>query len=743
MQLNAELNGDMASVIAATTTQLPIQSEVPTRAAGKHDYRAQHSHSQPHSSSSRSFATVNDFASYIQTRKCFGCSTRLIQSQKDIEDLFKGWLTGQGIFTSLLKCKRCSTSTCVGCSSKSTGKKAAFEVTVQGTQITWCCGRGRLFLIFVILCGYDVNFCMEKQREAAKRPNVPRVGGSGIGFGGARGSPLYELNMMMPFSRGGRYAQGVQAPDPGKIRAQNSQQASDTFNRMVLSFLEELLPSLENKSNFDRTPPEAVTSMLLNCKILNKAAELLRNDSLEDATKRKDIYQALLSFLRRIGTHPITAQKTVFSERVVRDDTVNLLTLSFQSGGYGKAKEDKMSSLADSLRNLNIQSNVMLSGAQRNENEFRTTEGQNMLGMCRSISDLSEYLLANTQAGTGKGGKAPAIENAECGIEEVPDNQLLSGHYFGGIASAWSHSPPGRMKRLITEITSLKTGLPPGIFVRYGSSRLDVMKILIVGPSDTPYELGLFEFDLICPINYPNEPPKMNFRTTGGGSVRFNPNLYADGKVCLSLLGTWHGEPWRPAESTILQCLISIQAMILCEEPFYNEPGSENAASTAASRAYNLSVRKENVRWAILNWLETPVNPIWNDIVAQHFRKNANKILEIVMRWESEDTGGPYTPCPRMVRPIVRGGSSGTIATLRPRLQAQLQKYGVTAAVQPPGQAFPQQYRAQGHGATMGNQGSYESQYPPSRGAYGRGGYGSCGGYGGGRGGYGGGRGYY
>jgi len=28
----------------------------------------------------------------------------------------------------------------------------------------------------------------------------------------------------------------------------------------------------------------------------------------------------------------------------------------------------------------------------------------------------------------------------------------------------------------------------------------------------------------------------------GGGSVRFNPNLYASGKVCLSILGTWSGE---------------------------------------------------------------------------------------------------------------------------------------------------------------------------------------------------------
>ena len=38
---------------------------------------------------------------------------------------------------------------------------------------------------------------------------------------------------------------------------------------------------------------------------------------------------------------------------------------------------------------------------------------------------------------------------------------------------------------------------------------------------------------------------------------RFNPNLYADGKVCLSLLGTWHGgdatEKWDPQHSNLFQ----------------------------------------------------------------------------------------------------------------------------------------------------------------------------------------------
>jgi len=64
---------------------------------------------------------------------------------------------------------------------------------------------------------------------------------------------------------------------------------------------------------------------------------------------------------------------------------------------------------------------------------------------------------------------------------------------------------------------------------------------MIAGPEGTPYEGGLFEFDCFMPLEYPNTPPLVHLCTTGGGTVRFNPNLYNCGKVCLSLLGTWPG----------------------------------------------------------------------------------------------------------------------------------------------------------------------------------------------------------
>lgn len=58
-------------------------------------------------------------------------------------------------------------------------------------------------------------------------------------------------------------------------------------------------------------------------------------------------------------------------------------------------------------------------------------------------------------------------------------------------------------------------------------------------------EAGFFIFNCFCTEGYPNEPPKVDIVTNGGGGTRcghgpggFNPNLYPEGKVCLSLLGS-------------------------------------------------------------------------------------------------------------------------------------------------------------------------------------------------------------
>jgi ubiquitin-protein ligase len=96
---------------------------------------------------------------------------------------------------------------------------------------------------------------------------------------------------------------------------------------------------------------------------------------------------------------------------------------------------------------------------------------------------------------------------------------------------------------------------------------------MVMGSKDTPYSNGAFVFDLLCDDGYPNNPPKMSIVTTGHGKIRFNPNLYSCGRVCLSLLGTWRGqatENWDPKVSTLLQLFISTQSMIMSEDLYFN-----------------------------------------------------------------------------------------------------------------------------------------------------------------------------
>jgi len=191
--------------------------------------------------------------------------------------------------------------------------------------------------------------------------------------------------------------------------------------------------------------------------------------------------------------------------------------------------------------------------------------------------------------------------------------------------------------RVAQELSSLSTSLPldfsSAIFLRTDDDKPTLMRVLITGPEDTPYSGGCYVFDFFFPGKYPNSPPTVNFRTTGGGSVRFNPNLYNCGKVCLSLLGTWggaQGEQWNET-STVLQVLISIQSLILCAEPYYNEPGFERLYGTpqgdSESLKYSEEVFRNNLKYAVVGQLTNPPEG-FEDVVRAHFYLKRDFLLE-------------------------------------------------------------------------------------------------------------------
>ncbi|XP_041342646.1 ubiquitin-conjugating enzyme E2 Z [Pyrgilauda ruficollis] len=142
---------------------------------------------------------------------------------------------------------------------------------------------------------------------------------------------------------------------------------------------------------------------------------------------------------------------------------------------------------------------------------------------------------------------------------------------------------PACLLRIKRDIMSIYKEPPPGMFVVPDPHDMTKIHALITGPFDTPYEGGFFLFLFRCPPDYPIHPPRVKLMTTGNNTVRFNPNFYRNGKVCLSILGTWTGPAWSPAQS-ISSVLISIQSL-MTENPYHNEPGFEQVRAPGDSQA--------------------------------------------------------------------------------------------------------------------------------------------------------------
>ncbi|KAL1478948.1 hypothetical protein MTO96_015942 [Rhipicephalus appendiculatus] len=154
-----------------------------------------------------------------------------------------------------------------------------------------------------------------------------------------------------------------------------------------------------------------------------------------------------------------------------------------------------------------------------------------------------------------------------------------------------------RFRRDIKDITHEPL---PGIFV---SPEDDLSKLhaIVVGPPGTPYEDGFFHFFLKCSPSYPIQPPLVRLLTTDAGRVRFNPNLYACGKVCLSILGTQTGPAWSPVQ-TISSVLLSIQQLLM-EEPYCNEPLLAEAVLNDP-QDYKQKLQHETIRVAVCDAVE-------------------------------------------------------------------------------------------------------------------------------------------
>jgi len=180
------------------------------------------------------------------------------------------------------------------------------------------------------------------------------------------------------------------------------------------------------------------------------------------------------------------------------------------------------------------------------------------------------------------------------------------------------------------------------IFFRIDDECIVCMQALITGPKDTPYDSGCLIFDILIPNNYPFAPPKVLLKNNGG--MRMNPNLYNNGKVCLSLLGTWNtggkDEGWIPKLSTIKQVGISIQSLILIEQPFFNEPSYERDINTSRgnlkSLDYNMNIRYYTMKELIYETFKKHNKTAFSNVITKHFILKKEYILNNCQEWVNE-----------------------------------------------------------------------------------------------------------
>ncbi|KAL9690801.1 hypothetical protein QQ045_011211 [Rhodiola kirilowii] len=159
---------------------------------------------------------------------------------------------------------------------------------------------------------------------------------------------------------------------------------------------------------------------------------------------------------------------------------------------------------------------------------------------------------------------------------------------------------------------------------------MDLLRAVIVGAYGTPYQDGLFFFDFHLPSEYPSVPPSVHYHS---GGWRINPNLYEEGKVCLSLLNTWTGkgnEVWDPVSSSILQVLVSLQGLVLNSKPYFNEAGYDRQVGTAEgeknSLSYNENTYLLNIKTMMLLMRKPPKD--FEELIKEHFMKRGYYILK-------------------------------------------------------------------------------------------------------------------
>lgn len=189
------------------------------------------------------------------------------------------------------------------------------------------------------------------------------------------------------------------------------------------------------------------------------------------------------------------------------------------------------------------------------------------------------------------------------------------------------------VQRLLSDVKDLIKNPLTEENIYYIHDDMDMLKgyALIIGPEDCIYEHGAYFFEFSFPPNYPLQPPVVTYHTNDG-KTRFNPNLYRNGKVCVSILNTWKGEQWTSCQ-TIRSVLMTL-VTLFHNDPITNEPGF--SANDPEASKYNKIIEYKKFEVAIIGVMTKKYLPdmflgffsIYRDHFMKHREKIENKLSE-------------------------------------------------------------------------------------------------------------------
>jgi len=116
------------------------------------------------------------------------------------------------------------------------------------------------------------------------------------------------------------------------------------------------------------------------------------------------------------------------------------------------------------------------------------------------------------------------------------------------------------MKRINKELKDMAEEPPANCSAGPVGDDIFHWQATIMGPSDSPYDGGVYFLNIHFPADYPFKPPKIEFTTK-----IYDPNVNKHGQICIDTLK----DNWSPA-LTISKALLSICSLITDPNP--NDP---------------------------------------------------------------------------------------------------------------------------------------------------------------------------